>query len=304
MRLTPVTTFLILCSVVLQTHGQGLVDGFMRGQGKASLGVFYAKDTYDTYYIGTRETRNPNLGTVTTESMTLRGTYGLGYDMDLIVTAPYIRTQASAGYWSKQEGFQDISAALRWEAYDYKIGKTRLSWLFSVGYSMPLQNYVNDALLAIGQGSKNFDGRTMLHYKAGPFFLTGQFGYIRRGQATIDRIVSYYDPNQLNPTSSSVVNVPDVTDAIVRGGISAKHIYLDGWFQKQTPYNKGTDIAPGIPFPGNAIGFTRAGATLYVPIVKNFGFTAGYSTTLNGQNIGKSTRISGGVILGLGQPLL
>lgn len=303
MRLTPFTTItLILLSVVQQTHAQryvpGLVDGFMQGQRKAGLSVIGSKATYETYYIGQRETRNPNLGTVTTESITLSGTYGLGYDMDLIVSAPYVRTQASAGYWSKQEGFQDISAALRWEAYDYKLGKTRLSWLFIVGYSIPLQSYVNDALLAIGQGSRNLDGRTMLHYKAGSFFLTGQFGYIRRGQATLDRVVNYYDPSQLNPNTGSLMNVPDVTDAVIRAGIQAKQVYVDGWVQKQTPYNKGTDIAPGIPFPTNAIGFTRAGATLYVPIVKNFGFTAGYSTTLDGQNIGKSSRISGGIILG------
>ncbi|MBC8156084.1 MAG: hypothetical protein H7Z72_24600, partial [Bacteroidetes bacterium] len=106
------------------------------------------------------------------------------------------------------------------------------------------------------------------------------------------------DPSQLNPNSGSLVNVPDVTDAVIRAGIQAKHVYVDGWVQKQTPYNKGTDIAPGIPFPTNAIGFTRAGATVYVPIVKNVGFTAGYSTTLDGQNIGKSSRITGGILLG------
>ena len=303
MRLTPFTTIsLILLGITQLAHAQGytpgIVDGFMRGQGKASLSAAYLKDTYDTYYIGKQETRNPNLGTVTTESVNLLATYGLGYDMDLLVSAPYVRTQASAGYWAKQEGFQDIAASPRWEAYDYKLGKTRLSWLFVVGYSVPLQKYVNDALVAIGQGSRNIDARTMLHYKAGAFFLTGQFGYIRRGQATIDRIVNYYDPSQLNPNSGSLVNVPDVTDAVVKAGISAKHIYVEGWVQKQTPYNKGTDIAPGIPFPSNAIGFTRAGATLYIPILKRFGFTAGYSTTLDGQNIGKSTRINGGIILG------
>lgn len=289
---------LVLVSMAQLTHAQGLVDGFMQGRGKASLAATYNKATYDTYYVGTRETRNANLGTVTTESLNLYGIYGLGSDMDLIVSAPYVRTQASAGYWAKQEGFQDITAALRWEAYDYKLGKTRLSWLFVIGYSVPLQRYVNDALLAIGQGSKNIDGRTMLHYKAGSFFLTGQFGYIRRGQATIDRIVNYYDPQQINPNSGSFVNVPDVTDAIIRTGIATKPVYVDVWAQKQTPYNKGTDIAPGLPFPGNAVGFTRAGATLYLRLIKKIGFMAQYSTTLNGQNIGKSTQLSGGILIG------
>ena len=119
---------LTLLSFAKQTQAQGLIDGFMRGQRKASLAVFGSRSTYDTYFVNTTETKNPNLGTVTTEALTVVGTYGLGYDLDLIVAAPYIRTQSSAGYSPKQEGFQDVSAALRWEAFDYKIGRARLSW--------------------------------------------------------------------------------------------------------------------------------------------------------------------------------
>ncbi len=225
-----------------QTRAQGLVDGFMRGQRKGSFAATYAQESFSQYYVGTTETRNPNLGTISAKSLNLYGSYGLGYDLDLIVSASYVRAEASAGYWQKQEGFQDISAALRWEAFDYKIGKARLSWLFSAGYSMPLQRYVIDAPVAIGHGSHNLDGRTLLHFKAGAFFLTGQFGYIRRGQVTLDRVANYYDPNNLNPNSGSKVNVPDVTDAIIRAGMATKHFYVDGWIQRQTPYNKGTDI--------------------------------------------------------------
>ena len=65
------------------------------------------------------------------------------------------------------------------------------------------------------------------------------------------------------------------------------------------PYNKGTDIGPGIPYPTNAVGFTRTGINVYLPIVKKFGFNAGYSTTLSGQNIGKATRMSGGIVIGI-----
>ena len=290
---------LISLGLVQQTQAQGLIDGFMRGQRKASLAIIGSQETYETYYINTTETRNPNLGTVTTQALTAIGTYGLGYDLDLIVAAPYIRTEASAGYTPKQEGFQDLSAALRWEAYDYKIGKTRLSWLFAVGYSMPLQNYVNDALVAIGRGSRNLDGRTMLHYKAGPFFLTGQYGYIRRGQVALDHVVNTYDPSQLNPNSGMKVNVPDVTELIVRTGVKTKPFYIDAWFQQQTPYTLGTDIGPGVPFPTNAVGFTRMGANVYLRLVGKLGLTVGYGTTLNGRNIGKSSRIDGGLAVGL-----
>lgn len=300
MRVTTFTTGIIFfLSLTLQTRAQGLVDGFMKGQRKASFALTYSQESYGTYYVGTTETRNPNLGTVTTQSLNLYGSYGLGYDLDLIVSAPYVRAEASAGYWQKQEGFQDIAAALRWEAFDYKIGKARLSWLFALGYSLPLMNYVIDSPVAIGHGARSLDGRTMLHFKAGAFFLTGQYGYIRRGQVTLDRVANYYDPSNLNPNSGSVVNVPDVTDLVVRGGVAAKQFYVDGWVQRQTPYNQGTNIGPGIPFPTNAVGFTRTGVNVYVPLVKKLGVNAGYSTTLSGQNIGKATRVSGGVVIGI-----
>lgn len=299
----PATYAISACLILFfwqSTRAQGLVDGFMRGQRKASLAVTASQEKYDTYYVGTRAVQNPNLGTVTTEALNAYGVYGLGYDLDLIVNASYVRTQASAGYWPKQEGVQDLSAALRWEAYDYKFGSTRLSWLFAVGYSLPLQHYVSDALVTIGRGSRNLDGRTLLHFKAGAFFLTGQYGYIRRGKVTLDRIVNYYQPDQRNPNIGSVVNVPDVTEFVLRSGFSTRHFYVDGWFQQQTPFkNRGTDITPGIPFPTNAVGFTRAGATLYLPVIKKFGLTGSYSTTLSGRNIGKAERMSGGIILGL-----
>ena len=300
MQLYPFTILtLLLVTFARQSHAQGLVDGFMKGHRKASLAVTYAQESYNTYYVGTTETRNPNLGTISTQSLNLYGSYGLGYDLDLIVSVPYVRTEASAGYWQKQEGFQDLSAALRWEAFDYKLGSARLSWLFALGYSLPLQNYVIDAPVAIGHGARSLDGRTLLHFKAGAFFLTGQYGYIRRGQVTLDRVANYYDPDNLNPNSGSKVNVPDVTDVVIRGGVAAKRFYVDGWVQRQTPYNKGTNIGPGIPFPTNAVGFTRTGINVYLPIVKKLGINAGYSTTLSGQNIGKATRVSGGVVIGI-----
>ncbi|MBD2751405.1 hypothetical protein [Spirosoma validum] len=301
MRSTAYTAVILFLISIFSSsiRAQGLIDGFMRGQRKASLALIGSQATYDMYYINTTETRNPNLGTVTTQAVTLVGSYGLGYDLDLIVAAPYVRTEASAGYTPKQEGFQDLSAALRWEAYDYKIGKTRLSWLFAVGYSMPLQNYVNDALVAIGRGSQNLDGRTMLHYKAGSFFITGQYGYIRRGQVSLDHVVNTYDPSQLNPNSGTKVNVPDVTELIIRTGIKTKPFYLDAWFQQQTPHSEGTNIGPGVPFPTNAVGFARIGATAYLRLVGKLGLTAGYSATLSGRNIGKFTRIDGGLVVGL-----
>lgn len=290
---------LLVVSLIQQTFAQGLVDGFMKGQRKASFAVTYSQESYDTYYVGTTETRNPNLGTVSTQSLNLYGSYGLGYDLDLIVSVPYVRAEASAGYWQKQEGLQDLSAALRWEAFDYKIGSTRLSWLFSAGYSFPLQNYVIDSPVAIGHGARSLDGRTLLHFKAGAFFLTGQFGYIRRGQVTLDRVANYYDPDNLNPNSGSKVNVPDVTDAVIRGGPPRNTFTSMVGCNDKRPTAKAPTLAPAFHFRLMPLVSPERVPTSMCPSLKKLGINAGYSTTLSGQNIGKATRFSGGVVIGI-----
>ena len=230
MRLLTYLAIAILFSLARQIQAQGLtpgiLDGFMKGQRKASLAIIASQESFDTYYINKTETKNPNLGTVTTQALTVVGTYGLGYDLDLIVTAPYIRTEASAGYSPKQEGLQDISATLRWEAFDYKLGKTRLSWLFAAGTPclaelrkrcvcgyrawVTQSGWPHHAAL---QGSALFSLRVS----------TATSG----GQVTLDHVVNYYDPSQLNPNSGMKVNVPDVTELIIRTG-SIKKRYKSG----------------------------------------------------------------------------
>ena len=197
-RLLPNILFALLPTLFGPVYAQGLVDGFMKGKHKGSVALTASQESFDSYYVGTREVKNSNLGTVTTQAFNAYASYGLDFDLDLIVNASLIRAEASAGYWQKQEGPQDVSAALRWEAFDYKIGKARLSWLFAVGYSLPMQNYVIDSPVAIGHGSKNLDGRTLLHLKVGGFFLTGQYGYIRRSTVKLDRVVNFYDPGNPN----------------------------------------------------------------------------------------------------------
>ncbi len=110
-----------------------------------------------------------------------------------------------------------------------------------------------------------------------------QGGYIRNFNVNIDR--------------GYKVLVPDAFDLTARIGGTFKLIYADAWFSNQIS-NEGTNIGPGVPFPGNAISFLRTGFNLYysLPFVKNLGISAGMGFTVSGENVGKSTRISGGLV--------
>ncbi len=295
-----ILTSLIALGTGQLTNAQGLVDGFLRGKGRTSMALSYSHESYGTYFVNTTETKNPNLGTITTNSVSLFAAYGLTKTIDLVASLPYVEAAASAGYWQTQKSLQDISVAVKWQAVKLNLGPVEVAGLLSAGYSLPVQNYVIDAPIAIGHGSHNFDGRAILHLKAGPFFVTGQYGYILRSAVTLDRVANYYAPDQVNPNAGQRVNVPDVTEGIVRAGLALSAFYVDGFIQNQTAYEgRGTNIGPGVPFPTNGIGFTRAGANLFIPIpgVKGLGVTGNFSTTVNGRNIGKATRVAGGVVL-------
>jgi hypothetical protein len=96
------------------------------------------------------------------------------------------------------------------------------------------------------------------------------------------------------------VAVPDVWDWSAKIGLGSKHFYVDAWLNRQIA-RSGTDIGPSVPFPGNAVSYTRVGYTLYAPIpkVSKLGVSFGMGFTLNGTNIGKATRYSVGLVYNL-----
>ena len=257
----------------------------MKGKGNLVTALGYSYESYDTYYVGENSTKNPNLGTITTKSIGLFLAGGVTDYLDVIASVPYISAKASQGFMSDQNDVQDISLFVKGRFLNRTFeNNSNLSLSAAGGISTPLSDYIADSPVSIGSQSTQFDGRLIAQYRTSKgIFVAAQTGYIKRGNVHIDRGLE--------------VIVPDAQDYILRTGGSYKKWYADAWFQHQNSRN-GTNIGPGVPFPGNEIDFTRIGFTLYrsIPKFENFGIAIGGGFTLSGKNIGRSDRFSASLV--------
>ncbi|WP_156125407.1 hypothetical protein [Cellulophaga sp. Hel_I_12] len=275
--------------IILCTSGnlsaQGLLDGFMRGKGQIVTALSYSHESFDTYFVGTNNIQNENLGTINTNSINFFAAAGLTDYLDVVVSLPYITARATQGFWSDQKDFQDISLFLKGRILETNFSKNdNLSIIGAMGVIAPLSDYIADAPVSIGNQSTQLEGRFIAQYRTSfGIFVTSQFGYSKRGNVVIDRGLE--------------VSVPDAFDYILRAGGSYKKLYADAWFQHQNS-RSGTNIGSGVPFPSNEIDFSRIGFTLYHPIPKivNLGVALSTGFTLSGRNIGKSDRITASLV--------
>jgi hypothetical protein len=280
---------------------QGLVDGFMRGEGKIDVALSYSNESYSQYFVGTTlakhplsgetpDPSNPNLGKITTQSIGFYAAAGIMDDLDVIVALPYITAGPNKGYWATQSGLQDLSAAVKYRPLQLVAeGLGRLDLIASAGISIPVSNYINDAPIAIGHGSNNGDFRLLAHMTSElGLFATLQAGYIRRSNVDLDK--------------GYEVSVPDAVDTWAKIGYASSFIYGDIWINRQNAQG-GTDLGPpSNTFPSNGVSYTRIGANVYYPLtmlVDGLGISAGGAYTLAGRNVGKSTRFSFGLSYGV-----
>jgi len=273
-----------LCASSIFSFSQGMIDGFMRGKSNVTTALSYSHESYDSYYVGDSAVTNPNLGVITTNSLNLFASYGITPYLDIVVGLPYVSANSGQGYWAKQKGFQDFSFYLKGKAIEKDFGAIgKLSIIGAAGFVLPASDYIPDAPVAIGHHSKNLEARLLFQYRLPlGIFVMGQGGYIKRYNITLDRGME--------------VSVPDAWDYVVRMGYSYKSYYADVWLNAQEA-RSGTDIGPGVPFPGNAISYTRAGFNLYAGLpIKNLGVSFNMGFTLSGENIGKATRYSSAIV--------
>lgn len=275
---------LLLCALFSNAQGL-LLDGFMQKKGNLISALSYSYEQYNTYYVGGTATENPNLGTISTNSLSLYMVGGITDYLNIVVNLPYVSTKPSEGYWSPQSDIQDLSVFLRGRLINKNLGDVgRFSVMLAAGYSTPLSDYIPDAPIAIGHQASRSELRLIVqHQFPVGVFVMAQGGYIRNNNVTIDR--------------GYEVSVPDATDFTLRVGGNIKDIYVDGWLSNQNA-KSGNNIGPGVPFPTNAISFLRSGFNLYygIPKVSNLGVSVGMAFTLAGENVGKSTRFSTGIV--------
>lgn len=269
-------------------------DAIMMSKHNFCVGPTYGYSSWDHYWEGTYRRTNKNLGTVSTQMISLMGDYGITDKLDLLVMAPYIWTHGTAGTLSGQHGIQDLSAWLKYLALEKNVGKGVLSTFVLGGASIPLTNYEPNYLpFSIGLHTRTLSGRLMVDYQQGNFFATVMGTYTWRSDVTIDEAAYYTTSLHL----TNKVDMPNVATEMLRIGYRS-----DRWIIEALASNMNTlggfDIRKNdMPFPSNKMNSTEAGAHVKYNVKKVDGLSVDVEGdyTLAGRNVGQSRSFDVGV---------
>lgn len=275
---------------ITSAHAQMPNDAIYMGKKTACLAVSYTHSSWDQYWENSLKRENLNIGTHTTQAVMPMLAVGITKNLNVIVAAPYMWTQASTGNLRWQKGLQDASG---WLKYRF-VNKAGFSLHAIVGGSIPISNYIPDFLpMSIGLQCKTATGRLLASYrhKSG-VYLTASGSYIFRSKITIDRD-SYQAGDKLYNTNK--VSVPNAYDASARLGYLKKAIQAEG-FIEYGACDGGDNIRRNdMPFPTNNMKSTVVGVyAKFQP--KNIGVNARASHVIEGRNVGQSTAFSVGVL--------
>jgi len=279
-------------------NAQTIDDGIMLANKTLCAGALYSHDSWDHYWEGSLERVNGNIGTVTTQSLTMAANYGVTSWFNAIINVPYIWTNASEGVLHGQAGFQDLALAAKFKAISLPVGHHgALRAIAVLSGTLPMTNYTPDLQpLSLGTNSKTLSGRMTLNYLGNRgLYLNGTAAYTLRGNVTLDRPY-YFTNNQLY--LSNQVAMPNLFNYGVSVGYRKNDLSLLGDFSVQQARGGG-DIRPqDMPFVSNRTNYSKAGATIKVPVpkVKRLQYWFIYSNTFQGRNVGQSNTFTTGLM--------
>ena len=258
---------------------------------KLACGAFVYGNSSWTHYWENRLYRdNPNIGQLSTESMTAMIAYGITKKLNVIAMVPFVRTNASQGNLMGQKGFQDASIWLKAKGYS----SHGLTLHGVLGVVSPISDYVPDFMpMSIGIGSKSFVARGMLSYDlAKNVYMNSSIAYQMRSHVTADRD-AYLSGDRMYQTSQ--VAVPDAFDAAVRVGYLKKDNQLE-LFAEHFSCVGGDHIRRNdMPFMTNDMTMTSLGMYgKYQP--KKIGINARAAYVVSGENVGQSLSLSIGLL--------
>jgi hypothetical protein len=272
----------MLCLSVLSpinnAQAQTFTDGQMMGKGLFCGGLSYTHESWKNYWEGTLKRENLNLGTVSTQNITLMGALGINKKINVMFMLPYVWTKASAGTLTGVNGLQDISIGFKYRPIDLRSDFGRFTLMAVGAFSTPVGNYTADFLpLSIG------------------IFATAQGGYVWRSNIIIDR-TSYYTDGQQFRTDQ--VQMPNLMHFTARAGYMQDYLILEAFFENMNTLGGGDIRRNDMPFPSNKMIFSKVGimGTYRPKGLKGLGFTLSASSTLSGRNVGQSDNITASLL--------
>ena len=272
-------------------------DGLMMPKKDLGMGLFYSHDQWKKYWEGSLKRENGNIGTITAQSVTWMGAYGLSDKVTIIATLPYIWTKASSGTLHGMKGLQDLTIAAKYKLLDKDIDKSNLKFFGMLSLSAPMSNYTPDFLpLSIGLATKNISYRLTGTYTFNKvWFATLSGAYTWRSNVYLDR-PSYYTNGQLYSTNE--VQMPNLFDFIVRMGYHKEVWRAELYYTQQNTLGGGDIRRQDMPVASNQMNYIKAGASLmYVsPKLRYFALRAWGNYTHAGRNVGQSTTFTLGAM--------
>ncbi len=282
----------LLAMISIALSAQTDIDGIMMEKSGFCVGPMYSYSSWKNYWEGTLKRENLNLGRVSTQMFGMMGNYGVTRKLNVLFSAPYVKTKATAGTLHGLKGLQDLNLFVKWRPYQKKMGYGRLSLFGIAGVSIPLTNYVADFLpLSIGLHSKTALARIMADYQRGNLFVTGSATYVLRDNIKIDR--NAYYTTEMHYTNE--VEMPDGANFNFRAGFRNQRWIAEAVVNNWTTLG-GFDITRNnMPFPSNKMNATTVGANFkYVlPSLPQLSIVAGGNATIAGRNMGKTTTVYG-----------
>lgn len=288
----------LLASFSAIVHAQTIDDGIMMAKHNFFTGVLYSYDSWDQYWEGTLKRTNGNLGTITTQTSSWSGNYGITDRLNVLATVPYVWTRASQGVLHGLRGLQDITLAGKYSFLERPLSEHgTLRAIAVVSGGIPLTNYTPDFQpLSIGSASRRVSGRVTLNFQSNPgWFLNGSTAYTWRGKVTLDRS-SYFTEDQLFLTNE--VAMPNVFDYVASAGYFKRGLMTDFSFTQQKTQGGGDIRRQDIPFVSNRMNFSKVGAIVMYPLpkIRTLEFQFAYAYIVDGRNVGQSTTFTTGLL--------
>ncbi|NJK83686.1 MAG: hypothetical protein HC912_07585 [Saprospiraceae bacterium] len=281
---------LVLMVLYFSMEAQSPLSGFMNGKGRGAIALSSSMEQYDEVFLVPNDANGvPVFEEVDINSTSLFASYGISDRLDVVMTLPYIKTTGNAsetvlnrlGFENTRSGVQDLSVFVKYNPFSTKVGESDLNFLIGAGLRTPLGDYRVDeglqSILAIGNRATSFNGLAIAKLRTpSGIFLTTQAGYSFRNN-----------------------EVPNALLGEIKLGYAGSRIYAEAWYAGQISKDGVNILGEGFAgfFPATDVSYTRAGASVYVPIIGGFGVSGGINQYLTGRNIGKATGYFGGLVL-------
>ncbi|MBK8488485.1 MAG: hypothetical protein IPL48_11920 [Bacteroidetes bacterium] len=272
-----ITKFTLILSIIFSgviANAQAPIDGFYPGKNNGAIAVSGSFESYDEFFLGDGSEANW-ADDYNTNTIGIYGTYGITDKFAVAVSVPYImiNTMNFNDEEVNRKGIQDLGLYAKYKVINAQIGSLNLSASPALGFSTPLSNYVVD-FYGIGQHATAVDLRAivMATFNNGLFAEAQGAGLVR------------FDP------------APSGSQFNFKAGYFNSKFYGDVFYAIQSIHG-GEDLPNPSDFKALGVSYSKAGITLAYNIFDMLGIYVGGAVVLDGENVGKSTRYNGGVVV-------